>query len=325
MKLISFSALVLSSLFACGAASAAKTLDDFNHGPTAYGSMGELATEPHLVAEFKDKKFVCRSEEAATPQESPAAAAAFRQLVDYAAIGDAKDNFWLDAGNRKKREDLLAAAVKAGSWKAAYLDSLWTLRYPASPDATTGANATLQKLIEQDVPIVTYTYASSLYGRDYKTMYRLLSTAVDRGSLQAMTLIGGTLVPQARAMHPLAKSLLECAVKQGYAPAYASLGKLAWMEGHRLDAYRLWAKGINLGCDACSEPLESLARVRAGYRPTDPMLNLMPELAAINAFYDSNFFYTLSGLRDFERPLPEKLTFHLNDKELLALLKAEQG
>lgn len=325
MKFTSFSALVLSGLFACGAASAAKTFDDFNHGPTAYDSMGELATEPHLVAEFKDKKFVCRSEEAATPQESPAAAAAFRQLVDYAAIGDAKDHFWQDAGNKKKREDLLAAAVKAGSWKAVWLDTVWTLRYPASPEATTQANATLQKMIDQGVPIATYTWASSLYGRDYKTMYSLLSTAVDRGSPQAMTLIGGTLVPQARAMHPLAKTLLECAVKQGYAPAYASLGKLAWIEGHRTDAYRLWAKGLNQGCDACSQPLESLARVRAGYRPTDPMLDLMPELAAINAFYDSNFFYSLSGLRDFERPLPEKLAFHLNDKELLALLKAEQG
>lgn len=325
MKFASFAALVLSGLFICGAASAAKTLDDFNHRPTAYGSAGELTPEPHLVAEFKDKKFVCRSEEAFTPQESPAAAAAFRQLVDYAARGDVVDNFWQDAGNKKQREELLAAAVKAGSWKAVWLDTVWTLRYPASPEATKQANATLQKMIEQGVPIAAYAWASSLYGRDYKTMYRLLSTAVDRGSPQAMELVAGTLVPQVRELHPIAREMLECAVKQGYAPAYASLGRLAWIEGHRTDAYRLWAKGLNLGCDACSEPLESLARVRSGYNTATPMLDLMPELAAINAFYNSNFFYTLSGLRDFERPLPEKLAFHLNDKELLALLKAEQG
>lgn len=324
MKLVSLSALVFSGLFAFCASASAKSLEDFNHLPPVYGSSDQLSPEPHLLAEFKDKKFVCRTEEGATPKESPAAAAAFRQLVDYAAEGDPVENFWLDAGNRKKREDLLAAAVKAGSWKAIYLDSLWTLRYPATPEAATQASATLQKMIQQGIPIAMSDYAASLYGRDYNTMYTLLSAAVDHGSPQAMDLTGGTIVPQARELHPIGKAMLECAVKQGYAPAYASLGKLAWMQGHRLDAYRLWAKGVNLGCAACSSPLESLARVRSGYNTATPMLDLMPELAAINAFYSNNFFYELSDLSDFERPLPEKLAFHLNDKELLKLLKLEQ-
>ncbi|WP_455818276.1 hypothetical protein [Pseudomonas cerasi] len=324
MKFVSFSAVLLSGLLSVCAPTTAKSLDDFNHAPPVYGSSDQLSANPHLLAAFKDKTFVCRTGAEFAPAESAAAEVAFRQLVDYAAQGDPVENFWMDADHRKKREDLLAAAVKAGSWKAVYLDSVWTLRYPASPEAATDATATMKKMIDQGVPIATYQYAASLYGRDDKTLYTLLSKEVDRGNLQAMELAGGTIVPQARELHPIGKAMLECAVKQGYAPAYASLGRLAWMEGHRVDAYQLWAKGLNLGCEACSSPLESLGRIRAGYNTATPMLDLMPELAAINAFYNNNFFYDLSGLRDFERPLPEQLAFHLNDKELLKLLKAEQ-
>lgn len=96
------------------------------------------------------------------------------------------------------------------------------------------------------------------------------------------------------------------------------------MEGRRLYADRLWEKGINEGCASCSGYLESVGRVRRGYTPATPMLDLVPELAAINAFYEHNFFYDLSGLRDFEQPLPENIAFHLDDKELLELLKLEQ-
>lgn len=318
-------ALIFAAIFmACGTATA-KRLEDFNHAPTSYGSSEQLSVDKQLLAEFSHKKFVCRSEAAFLPKESPAAAEAFRQLVEYALAGDQIDNFWMDEEHKKQREGLLADAVKEGSWKAVYLDSVWTLRYPASPAERVNASEKLQALIQQGVPIAAYKYGSSLYGRDDNAMYALLSGAVDRGSPQAMALVGGNIVPQAKVLHPVGKQLLECAVEQGFAPAYRSLGKLAWMEGRRLDAYRLWEKGANKGCASCIQYLEPIGRVRRGYTSATPVLEQVPQLAAINAFYERNFFYPLSELKDFDLPLPKNLTFHLNDTELLKLLETEQG
>ncbi|UXZ98759.1 hypothetical protein K3169_13260 [Pseudomonas phytophila] len=320
MKFLSvFTLVMVAILSGCD-----KKLEDFNHLPALYGSSDQLSVNKQLLAEFKDKNFVCRSETDFLPKESTAAAQAFRQLVEYASQGDQTENFWRDKEHKKKREDLLAVAIKEGSWKAKYLDSVWSLRYPASPEKAAAASDTINEFVQQGVPIVVAGYGASLYGRDYDAMYKLLSDAVDRGSPQAMASVGGNIVPQAKELHPVGKQMLECAVKQGYAPAYASLGQLAWMEGRRLDAYRLWEKGVNEGCADCSERLEYIGRVRPGYTYATPMLDLVPELAAINAFYEHNLFYELSGLRDFERPLPEALAFHLDDKELLKLLELEQ-
>lgn len=324
MSLLSYFIRILPIIFSVSITAHAITLENFNHVPASYGSSDRLSVDSQLLAEFKDKKFVCRNEADFLPKESTAAAEAFSQLVKYALAGDQIENFWMDKEHKDKRESLLAAAVKEGSWKAVYLDTIWTLSYPSNPEEAAKASEKLQELIQQGVPIAAYQYGSALYGRDYKTMYRLLSGAVDRGSPQAMALVGGNIVPQAKELHPIGKEMLQCAVKQGFAPAYMSLGKLAWMEGHRLDAYRLWEKGVNEGCAGCSEYLEQIGRVRRGYTLATPMLQQVPELEAINKFYENNFFYNLSELKDFERPLPENLAFHLNDKELLKLLIVEQ-
>ncbi|MCS6085898.1 hypothetical protein LNN85_12980 [Klebsiella pneumoniae subsp. pneumoniae] len=114
-------------------------------------------------------------------------------------------------------------------------------------------------------------------------------------------------------MHPLGKQLLACAVGQGYAEAYDHLGLLADMEGRRVDAYRLWEKGINEGCEGCIKKMSNLAKVRHGYSADVPMMELMPELTRIKEFNENNFFYQLTELPDFYRRLPDELIFHLND------------
>lgn len=139
-----------------------------------------------------------------------------------------------------------------------------------------------------------------------------------------MASVGSTIVAQSKALRPLAKPMLECAVDQGNADAYKALGILADMEGRRLDAYRLWERGTNLGCEGCIKHLENIAKVRPGYKISTPFTDLMPELVAIRKFYASNFFHGLSSLPDFERSLPEKLVFRPSDAELLKLLKLEQ-
>lgn len=315
-------ALVVVAIFSYNTINA-KSLEDYNHLPANWGSSDLLEVEPHLLAQFKDKKFVCRSEESDEPPESAAAKEALKPLIAYSAAGDDITDYWMDDQHRKKRVELLDAAVKTGGWKAIYVDSIWSLSYRSNPQEAEEAAVQFQKLVDQGVPLAVYQYASSLYGRDYEKMYQMLGQAVDRGNPQAMALVGGNIVPQARVLHPIGREMLECAVKKGYAPAYASLGKLAWMEGRRVDAYRLWEKGVNVGCEACSESLESLGRVRPGYTPATSMLEKMPELSAINAFYEKNFFYGMTELPDFARPLPAALHFHINDKELLALLEKE--
>lgn len=139
-----------------------------------------------------------------------------------------------------------------------------------------------------------------------------------------MSAVGGTIVVRVQELHPLGKQLLECAVGQGYAEAYDHLGLLADMEGRRLDAYRLWEKGINEGCEGCIKKMSNLAKVRHGYSADVPMMELMPELTRIKEFNENNFFYQLTELPDFYRRLPEELIFHLNDSELLSLLKLEK-
>ncbi|MDN2608405.1 hypothetical protein OB915_07060 [Klebsiella pneumoniae] len=70
--------------------------------------------------------------------------------------------------------------------------------------------------------------------------------------------------------------------------------------------------------------MSNLAKVRHGYSVDVPMMELMPELTRIKEFNENNFFYQLTELPDFYRRLPEELIFHLNDSELLSLLKLEK-
>lgn len=155
-------------------------------------------------------------------------------------------------------------------------------------------------------------------------MYYLYAETIKRGSPQAMSAVGGTIVVRVQELHPLGKQLLESAVGQGYAGAYDHLGLLADMEGRRLDAYRLWEKGINEGCEGCIKKMSNLAKVWHGYSADEPMMELMPELTRIKEFNENNFFYQLTELPDLYRRLPEKLIFHLNYFDLLSLLKLEK-
>jgi hypothetical protein len=325
MKRANLYILVLTSLYFTCSNATAKNLEDFNHSPTAYYGLGDISTDPDLLETFKDKKIVCGGDEHFTPHEKEAAVTAFKHLADYVSTGDQTPDFWYDTDHQKKRLNLLTTAVKEGSWKANYIDSLWEIKSNVRPDKTQTAAGELRKLTQQGIPIVIYKYATFFYGRDYKTMYTLLSEAVDRGNPQAMAYVGGDIVAHSKDLLPIGKELLECAVKQGYAPAYNNLGKLAFMEGRRLDAYRLWEKGLNEGCAECSENLMPIARIRPGYNAaTTPMKDLMPELVAISEFYDNNFFYVLSELPELKRPLPNNLAFHPSKEELLKLLESQQ-
>jgi hypothetical protein len=299
-------------------------LEAFNHSPAFGPASDDLSPDENLLRYYQGMSFVCRNDLDSSPKENADAAQALRAFLDYSTAGDQEENFWFDAEHKQKLEDLLAAAVKAGSWKATYLDSLWAIKFPSKAKSAEAASAALRKQAQEGIPIALYKYSTYLFGRDDDSMYRLLSEAIERGSPQAMASAGGIIVMQSRPMWPLGKALLECSASHGYADAYGSLGVLADMQGRRLDAYRLWEQGANGGCRNCLVQMSVLATVRKGYTPATPMEDLTPELERIKAFYQENFFYQISELPDTYRRLPKEMEFHPSDTELLRLLERQK-
>ncbi|MBK4999036.1 hypothetical protein IAE37_001312 [Pseudomonas sp. S31] len=299
-------------------------LEAFNNSAPFRPASDDLSPNDALLKYFKGKKFTCRNDVEFSPREDAGAAQALTELVEYTAAGDHEEGFWLDANHRQKREELLDAALKAGSWKAAYLDNVWAIRYPSEDKPAEAASAALIKQAQDGVPIALYKYSTYLFGWDDDSMYRLLNEAIDRGSPQAMALVGGTIVMQASPLWPLGNDMLECAVSHGYANAYHSLGVLADMQGRRLDAYRLWEKGANGGCGECLSRMNEFATMRRRYTPATLKEEMTPELQQIKTFYQKNFLYELSELPETYLRIPERLEFHPTDAELLSLLKRQR-
>ena len=317
-----------------------KRLEKFNSSPPWENSSGEISDNPSLVERFQDKHFVCRNVDNYTPKENAVASRAFSDFVAYASNGDQNDGFWFDAEHRKKRLALLDAAIQAGSWKAIYFDSVWSFLYPIAGDTKEKAYARIVELGKKGWPIVVYKIGSD-HGAQDEATYFWLGEAIDRGSPHAMTLVGSTIVTQSKALRPIGKLMLECAASQGHANAYHALGKLADMEGRRLDAYRLWEKGVNEGCEECITPMLRVGRARmytSGesikvwammFLPQWLVGNMLssnhpvPELLRIKNFYENNWSYRITELPDFERRLPKHMEFHPSDSELLLTLKLE--
>ncbi len=300
-----------------------RRLEEFNHSVRFDGvSADEL--DRTWISEFKKGDFVCRNAVDYTPQETAPAQREFAEFVRFVKLGGADENFWTNPANRKKREDLMASAVKAGSWKGAYVDSVWSIRFPKPGQSPQEVSRQLEELVRQGIPISAYKYATYLYGRDDDTMHYLMKAAIDRGSPNAMEWVGGSIVVRSKQLRPLAKSMLACAAAQGNANAYADLGRLADMEGRKVDAFRLWVKGVNSGCDRCVENLARFAKIRTGYDPaTTSLMDLMPELKQIDHFYSESFMYEDTELPDLFRPLPVALEFHPTDEDILKLLEFE--
>jgi hypothetical protein len=330
-------------VFSCTAAAQLpdKRLEEFNRSPAWENSSGETSDNPSLTKPFQGKSFVCRDETPFTPAEEAAASDAFSEFVEYVFRADQIENFFMDAAHRKMREDLLDAAIKAGSWKAKYFDSVWSYRYTKAGDSKKQAFSRLIELGKQGIPIVAYKIGT-YFGGQGDGMYFWLDAAIDRGSADAMTAVGSTIVVQSKALRPIGKLMLECAVSKNHANAYKALGMLADMEGRRLDAYRLWIKGVNEGCKECLIHVESIARTlhSSSSTPTEnnvtdspPLrpweessisINTTPELELIKKFYGDNWSYEISELPVFARRLPKQMEFHPSDATLLLTLESER-
>lgn len=311
--------LVVSCATACAEAALQDRLAKLNRSPTHDdATRSEHSTE--LLARFDGRPFQCRNSIDYTPEETAEAASAFDAFVRYVKHGDSIQDFWMDPKRRAERERLIAKAIEIGSWKAEYVDAVWRLTTRSSSDAHEKAVRQLEGLVERGIPIAAYKYATFL-DRDPDEQYRIHAEAIDRGSADSMAAVGGNMIARSMKLRADGKAMLECALAQGKAETYSMLGKLALMEGRWVDAYRLWGEGVNKGCDSCVSRLLAFARIRPGYRLSQPREDFMPELERIRRFYAKNYFYSDTRLDEFKMPLPSDMAFHFSDEELVTLLE----
>lgn len=235
-------------------------LEDFNRMPPLEPHI--VSTDSDLISRFAGKQFICTKVEEHTPKKSERAAHAFNEFLAYSIAGEREDKSWSDTACRQKKNDLHEAAIREGSWRGEYVDALLALRLERRPEVVSELLERL-RILSTTVPMVMYRYGKFLWPYQNSDIYYLQDAAIDRGSPHAMTYVSDTILVRSEALFPLAKSLLECAASQGHAEAYEGLGKLAYIEGRRLDAYRLWAKGINEGGSECIVKMEALTRARA--------------------------------------------------------------
>jgi hypothetical protein len=293
-------------------------LEKFNHSPP-YDGVSAYEMDHELNDHFKDKAFQCRNAGDYTPVDSDESIQAFDKFVQYVNQGSSARDFWMEPTNQTQREELLEAAISAGSWKAHYINAMWTLKTRGNNLEGDEAVSQLEALAAGGIPIAAYMYSRLFFGKDPAEEQRMLSEAVDRGSPEAMAMIGEHMVIRSKSLRSVGKSMLDCALAQGYSDAYRGLGKLADMEGRWVDAYRLWEKGANSGCDGCVRHMEDFAKVRVR-----PAQDEDPALLQIKKFYASRFLYRVSLLREFNTPLPKNMAFQFTDGELVKLLKLQQ-
>jgi hypothetical protein len=102
-------------------------------------------------------------------------------------------------------------------------------------------------MTNEGTPVVIYAYLmwtmSWLQGEE---RYRIFKAAIDRGSPQAMEVIGAELAMKSEKLGSMGKEMLTCAIGQGEPNAYA---------------YRLFEKGTNSGCSACANHMKNFARL----------------------------------------------------------------
>jgi hypothetical protein len=286
----------------------------------ARGQRYDVPPNEELLAAFKDKSFVCKHAAKTTPVDNEKAEQAFKKFVEFYLRGTRIKDFWMDENNRRDREALITAAVKAGSWKAAYVDSVWAMHANRDKDVQMAALKRLWKLVERNIPIAVGKYASFLVYQP-QDLYLALAEAVSQGDSNAMLAVNGEILYRVEQLLPVGKAMTQCAFEQGNPESYSALGLIAEREGRLVDAYRLWEKGVNNGCSSCIEYMQEFARIRPDYVMEKAMIDYFPELKEIRDFYSANFLSAITNLDDLYLPLPSDLKFHVTDADIVKLLR----
>lgn len=278
--------------------------------------------DPELVKAFQGYKFQCTKEDGFNPKETKVAKKRFDDFVGYFNNHPSPSNEQV-----KKRLELLLKAVDSGSWKAKYVDVMWQIRETRGGPNAQALAKELTKLAEEGIPIAIQQYVESMGGfyDQPAERNRLLKLAVDRGSPEAMGLVGGAIASRSVVLRELGKQLLSCAIKQGEPQAYESLGKIAWHEGRWVDAYRLWEQGANRGCEECIGRMERFSTLRPDYRVADGMYGSNSALKLLREFYSNQLLYQISKMHNLITPAPKAMQFHITDEQIANLARKESA
>lgn len=324
IKLSALALLLVTQLCAAQTETVADQLRRFNQVSIPDNERIIEAVDDGAIAAFGNYKFTCRKQEDFSPEESAKAKKSLKNLLSFAARHPAPSQAQV-----KETEDLMAKAIKAGSWRAKYIDlslRIWKgLHWEQA--AIPQLSEELADMTAEGIPAAAYGYVQWMGGLhdDKAERYRLLEAAIDRGNPQAMVLIGDLIGMHSMVLRPMGKEMLDCAASQGEPSAYGSMGKIAWREGRWVDAYRLWEKGLNAGCGSCFDAMRGLSRLKsrlgAGNETFDPRL----QLDALRKFYSGQFLIQNSGMGELLEKAPQYMEFHVTDEQIVELIRSRQA
>ncbi len=263
--------------------------------------------------------FTCHRQADHVPAETAAAKASFQRFVD-----EVRSHPEPGKDDRQRRMELLNAAIAAGSWRATYFDANWVIwldtRSPEAREqfdklwtmAQDGNTAALHGVLR---------WTNGMY-EDLPQRIRILKAAIERGNPQTLSTLGLDLGTRTRKLRPMGIKMLECAAAQGDADAYEGLGRIAWLEGRWVDAYRTWQTGANLGCADCLTQMEDSVLTQPDFSLETGTYGRDSQIAALRNHYESQFLFEISELIELRETAAPKMWLQWTDQQLLAVIKA---
>jgi hypothetical protein len=278
------------------------------------------ATDDGGIAAFTNYKFRCKRQDDFNPKESAKAEAQFKNFLTYFSTHPNPSD-----DEKTKRLALLKAAAKAGSWRADYIDLVWDIwDNRANSKALQPLGKRLADFANRGTPIAIYGYVHWMGNMPSNEKYDVLKAAIDRGSPQAMVLMGHDLGMHSLPLRPMAKEMLACAKSQKEPGAYDALGQIAWREGRWVDAYRLWEDGVNKGCEDCIDHMEEFSMLKPDFQLDNGFQDSIPRLKALRDYYSKQFLYQISHMTELLETAPAEMAFHVTDEQIVALIKKRQ-
>jgi hypothetical protein len=271
------------------------------------------------AAAFEGYQFVCRRQAEHVPAETQAASAAFQRFVD-----DFRSHPEPTEEDRKRRLALLNQAIEAGSWRAKYFNANWVIWLDTNTAEAREQFDQLWAMASEGNPAAMHSVLRWTNGmhEDIPERIRLLKAAIEGGNPQALSTLGFDLGTRTRNQRAMGVKMLECAAAQGDADAYEGLGRIAWLEGRWVDAYRAWQTGANLGCADCLMKMEDIGLTDPNYTPSRGTSGSDARINALREHYDSQLLFTISELLELREPAAPPMWLQWSDEQVVAVIKA---
>ena len=275
-----------------------------------------------LTEAFKNESFVCRHQRDHLPVEGAAAKEAVGRFVNFARANEGN----LGDEGQQRRVDVLSQADKAGSWRARYFTAMRHIfLFRNEPQGRAGYDQ-LFAMAQSGNPAAlagVLHWSGGMYD-DMPQRILILKAAIERGNSKAMATVGFDLSTRSIELRPKGLAMLQCAVDQGGAEAFEGLGRVAWLEGRWVDAYRTWLRGANLGCESCLMTVDTAMRTtKADYDPDADMYRRDSKAELLRKFYADQSLYSVSLLDDLRVEAPAKMWLEWSDLQLVQMLETK--